>query len=81
MKRLLSIFFILTGILLTSCQEKYVASVTELQLASLSPGSGYSGGIITIYGRNFSNEFGENRVFVGELEAKVIEYSSWSDLP
>lgn len=77
MKRLLSIFFILTGILLTSCQEKYVASVTELQLASLSPGSGYSGGIITIYGRNFSNEFGENRVFVGELEAKVLEYSSW----
>lgn len=77
MKRLLSIFFILTGILLTSCQEKYVASVTELQLASVSPGSGYSGGIITIYGRNFSNEFGENRVFVGKLEAKVIEYSSW----
>ena len=60
-----------------SCKDKYVASVTELQLASVSPGSGYSGGIVTIYGRNFSNEFGENRVFVGELEARVLEYDSW----
>lgn len=77
MKRLLSIFFILAGVLVTSCQDKYVASVTELQLASVSPGAGYSGGIITIYGRNFSDVFGENKVFVGDLEAKVLEYSAW----
>ena len=77
MKRLLSIFFILAGVLVTSCKDKYVASVTELQLASVSPGSGYSGGIVTINGRNFSKEFGENKVFVGELEAKVLEYSAW----
>ncbi len=77
MKRLLLIFFILAGVLVTSCKDKYVASVTELQLASVSPGSGYSGGIVTIYGRNFSNEFGENQVYVGELEARVLEYSSW----
>ncbi len=77
MKRLLSIFLILAGVIVTSCKDKYVASVTELQLASVSPGSGYSGGIVTIYGRNFSNEFGKNRVFVGELEARVLEYSAW----
>ena len=77
MKRFLSILLILAGGLMISCKDKYVASVTELQLASVSPGSGYSGGIVTIYGRNFSNEFGENRVFVGELEARVLEYDSW----
>jgi sugar lactone lactonase YvrE len=32
---------------------------------------------VTIYGRNFSKEFGENRVFIGDLEAKVLEYSAW----
>lgn len=77
MRKLLSIFLILAGVLVTSCKDKYVASVTELQLASVSPSSGYSGGIVTIYGRNFSNEFGENRVFVGDIEAKVLEYNSW----
>ena len=77
MKRLLSIFILLAGFLMVSCQDKYVASVTELQLASVSPGVGYSGGIITIYGRNFSDVFGENKVFVGDLEAKVLEYSAW----
>ena len=60
-----------------SCKEKYVASVTELQLASVSPATGYPGAIITVYGRNFSNEFGENKVFIGEKEAKVLEYNSW----
>jgi hypothetical protein len=51
--------------------------VTELQLASVSPASGYSGGIIKILGRNFSEVFGENRVFIGELEAQVLEYNAW----
>ena len=55
----------------------YVASVTELQLASVSPSTGYSGGIVKILGRNFSEVFGENRVFVGELEAQVLEYNAW----
>ena len=77
MKRLLSISLILAGVFMTSCKEKYVASVTELQLASVSPSTGYSGSIIKIYGRNFSTEFGENQVFIGEMEAKVLEYNSW----
>ena len=77
MKKLLSIIIILAGFLLTSCKEQYVASVTELQLASVSPTTGYSGGIIKIFGRNFSTEFGENHVFIGELEAKVLEYNAW----
>lgn len=76
-KVFLSIFIILAGLCLTSCKERYVASVTELQLANISPSSGYSGGIVTVYGRNFSNNFGENKVFVGEHEAKVLEYSAW----
>lgn len=77
MKRLLSIFILLAGLMMVSCKDKYVASVTELQLASVSPGAGYSGGIITIYGRNFSEEFGQNKVYIGELEAKVLEYNAW----
>jgi streptogramin lyase len=60
-----------------SCKEKYVASVTELQLASVSPSTGYPGGIITVYGRNFSNEFGENKVYIGDKEARVLEYNAW----
>ena len=77
MKRFLSIFIILAGLMTVSCKDKYVASVTELQLASVYPGSGYSGAIVTIYGRNFSTEFGENKVFFGELEANVLEYNAW----
>jgi streptogramin lyase len=77
MKRLLSILFILAGVIVTSCKEKYVASVTELQLASVSPSTGYPGGIITVYGRNFSNEFGENKVYIGDKEARVLEYNAW----
>ena len=77
MKRFLSIFVILAGIMTVSCKDKHVASVTELQLASVYPGSGYSGAIVTIYGRNFSTEFGENKVFFGELEANVLEYNAW----
>lgn len=69
---------IAAGLALLSCRgDKYVASVTELQLASVSPSSGYSGGIIKILGRNFSEVFGENHVFVGELEAQVLEYNAW----
>ena len=69
---------IFAGGLLTSCKgDGYVANVTELQLASVSPASGYSGGIIKILGRNFSEVFGENRVFIGELEAQVLEYNAW----
>lgn len=69
---------ILAGTVIVSCRnERYVASVTELQLASVSPSTGYSGGIVKILGRNFSEVFGENRVFVGELEAQVLEYNAW----
>lgn len=77
MKRFLSVFIILAGLMSVSCKEKYVASVTELQLASVSPSTGYPGGIITVYGRNFSNEFGENKVYVGDKEARVLEYNAW----
>ena len=73
---LLSVIF--AGVLMTSCKDdRYVASVTELQLASVSPATGYSGGIIKILGRNFSDVFGENRVFIGDLEAQVLEYNPW----
>lgn len=69
---------ILAGTVIVSCRnDRYVASVTELQLASVSPSTGYSGGIVKILGRNFSEVFGENRVFVGELEAQVLEYNAW----
>ena len=69
---------ILAGTLIVSCRnDRYVASVTELQLVSVSPSTGYSGGIVKILGRNFSEVFGENRVFVGELEAQVLEYNAW----
>ena len=69
---------ILVGTLIVSCRnDRYVASVTELQLVSVSPSTGYSGGIVKILGRNFSEVFGENRVFVGELEAQVLEYNAW----
>lgn len=69
---------IAAGAIMASCSgDKYVASVTELQLASVSPSSGYSGGIVKILGRNFSGEFGENHVLVGELEAQVLEYNAW----
>ena len=77
MKRFLSVFIILAGLMSVSCKEKYVASVTELQLASVSPTTGYPGGIITVYGRNFSNEFGENKVYIGDKEARVLEYNAW----
>ena len=77
MKRFLSVFIILAGLMSVSCKEKYVASVTELQLASVSPATGYPGGIITVYGRNFSNEFGENKVYIGDKEARVLEYNAW----
>lgn len=69
---------ILAGTVLSSCRnDRYVASVTELQLARVSPSFGYSGGIVKILGRNFSEVFGENKVFVGELEAQVLEYNAW----
>lgn len=69
---------ILAGTLIVSCRnDRYVASVTELQLASVSPSTGYSGGIVKVLGRNFSEVFGENKVFVGELEAQVLEYNAW----
>lgn len=80
MKRLTAIILaaILAGAVFSSCKEdRYVASVTGLQLVSVSPPAGYSGGIIKILGRNFSETFGGNRVFVGELEAQVLEYNAW----
>ena len=74
----LIIAVILAGAVMSSCRnDRYVASVTELQLVSVSPSTGYSGGIVKILGRNFSEVFGENRVFVGELEAQVLEYNAW----
>lgn len=74
----LIIAVILAGAVMSSCRnDRYVASVTELQLASVSPSTGYSGGIVKILGRNFSEVFGENKVFIGELEAQVLEYNAW----
>lgn len=79
MKRIATILTsIAAGLCLASCSnDRYVASVTELQLAGVSPSAGYSGGIVKILGRNFSGNFGENKVFVGELEAQVLEYNAW----
>lgn len=80
MKRIFStmIAVIFAGVLLVSCKDDgYVASVTELQLASVSPSTGYSGGIVKILGRNFSDVFGENKVYVGDKEAQVLEYNAW----
>lgn len=75
---LLFLSFVFAGTLLISCKDEgYVASVTELQLARVSPSAGYSGGIVKILGRNFSEVFGENKVFVGEKEAQVLEYTAW----
>lgn len=80
MKRsaIIMIISIFAAVVLNSCKDDgYVASVTGLQLASVSPSTGYSGGIVKVLGRNFSEVFGENQVFVGELEAQVLEYNSW----
>ena len=46
---------ILAGTVIVSCRnDRYVASVTELQLVSVSPSTGYSGGIVKILGLNIS---------------------------
>lgn len=80
MKKLISIIIMTAAVAAAavSCNsDKYVASVTELQLASISPGMSYSGQIVKVLGRNFSEEFGENTVTVGGKDAKVLEYSAW----
>ncbi len=60
------------------CQnEEYIANVTELQLVRMDPGSGYSGAIVKILGRNFSTKTAENKVTVGGVEAKVLEATEW----
>lgn len=77
MKRFLSIFILLAGLLAVSCEEKYVASVTELKFEKVEPAVGCYGDIVKIYGRNFSEEFGENHVWFGDAEAKILEYNKW----
>lgn len=77
MKRYLSIFILLAGLLSVSCEEKYVASVTALQFEKVEPAVGCYGDIVKIYGRNFSDKFGENHVWFGDTEAKILEYNKW----
>ena len=77
MRRSLLILGLLLGFVLVSCEPKYVASVTDLQYQKMEPTSGYHGEIVKIYGRNFSQNFGENRVFFGDVEGIVLEYNNW----
>ena len=60
---------------LSSCQKKYVASVTDLRLVRVDPSSGYEGDLIHILGRNFSTAFGENHVYINGVEAKMVEFN------
>ena len=60
--------------LASACQDdKYVANVTELSLVRMDPESGYSGAIVKVLGRNFS----ENVVLIGGKEAKVLDANKW----
>ena len=71
-------FLIIAALLLlgiSSCQEKYVASVTDLRLVRVDPSSGYEGQLIRILGRNFSTAFGENHVYINGVEAKMVEFT------
>ena len=62
-------------LVLSSCEDKYVASVTELRLVRIDPPSGYEGELIRVLGRNFSTSFGENHVYIHGVEAKMVEFT------
>lgn len=79
MKTRITFFFaVLIGLFsISSCQEQYIAQVTELKLVRLTPAYASEGDIIKILGRNFSDKFGENKVSFGNIDAKVLEYNPW----
>lgn len=61
-----------------ACQnDKYVAEVTDLRLVRMDPESGYSGGIVKVLGRNFSEKAKDNAVLVGGKPAKVLDANKW----
>ena len=57
--------------------DKYVANVTELSLVRMDPESGYSGAIVKVLGRNFSEKAKDNVVLIGGKEAKVLDANKW----
>ena len=62
----------------SACQDdKYVANVTELSLVRMDPESGYSGAIVKVLGRNFSEKAKDNVVLIGGKEAKVLDANKW----
>ena len=64
--------------LASACQDdKYVANVTELSLVRMEPESGYSGAIVKVLGRNFSEKAKDNVVLIGGKEAKVLDANKW----
>lgn len=64
--------------LASACQDdKYVANVTELSLVRMDPESGYSGAIVKVLGRNFSEKAKDNVVLIGGKEAKVLDANKW----
>ena len=69
-----NIIFLFAILCLAACQEKYVASVTDLRLVRVDPPSGYEGDLIKILGRNFSTAFGENHVYINGKEARIVEF-------
>lgn len=74
MKKIYIMLAIAAGLAAVGCsQDDYKASVTELRFVGINPSSGYAGDIVKILGRNFSTEFGENVVLVGDAQAQIIE--------
>ena len=67
------ILLTLALIVLASCQEKYVARITDVRLVSVEPRNGYPGDLVTVFGYNFSPEPTRNEVTVGGVPAVVIE--------
>lgn len=64
--------------LASACQDdKYIANVTELSLVRMDPESGYSGAIVKVLGRNFSEKAKDNVVLIGGKEAKVLDANKW----
>ena len=64
--------------LASACQDdKYVANVTELSLVRMDPESGYSGAIVKVLGRNFSEKAKDNVVLIGGKESKVLDANKW----
>lgn len=62
----------------SACQnDKYIADVTDLSLVRMDPESGYSGGIVKVLGRNFSEKAKDNIVMIGGKQAKVLDANKW----